>query len=175
MQKQKDGGASIQRGIGEGFTVPTLIVTDARLGLTELHGMQKTTRSKLHERSTGARTRKRGMTMKTFEFTIIASGLDEAADDFETRFYDNGCDDATVSFQKGTILVDFARDAESLEGAINSAIADVRKAGATVERVEPDPLVSLSDIASRSGLTRAAVHNYATQKRGEDSPLPVQE
>ena len=132
--------------------------------------MQETTRSKLRGQSNDAHTRKRVMTMKTYEFTIIASGLDETADDFESRFYDNGCDDATVSFQKGTILVDFAREANNLEEAISSALSDVRKTGAKVERVEPDPLVSLSDIASRANLTRAAVHNYATQKRGEGFP-----
>lgn len=170
MQKQKDGGVSTPKGIGGDYTVPTLTVMDAKLESTELPRMQETTRSKLREQSNDAHTRKRGMTMKTYEFTIIASGLDETADDFESRFYDNGCDDATVSFQKGNILVDFAREANNLEEAISSALSDVRETGAKVERVEPDPLVSLSDIATRSGLTRAALHNYATQKRGEGFP-----
>ncbi|WP_342627186.1 hypothetical protein AAC691_12920 [Nguyenibacter vanlangensis] len=110
--------------------------------------------------------------MKTYEFSIIASGLDEAADDFEGRFYDNGCDDATVSFQKGNIILDFAREAESLNSAIESAIADVRRAGAKVERVEPDPLVSLTDIATRSGISKAAVSLYVANKRGEGFPSP---
>lgn len=110
--------------------------------------------------------------MKTHEFSIIASGPDHTADDFEGRFYDNGCDDATVSFQKGNIILDFARDASTLEDAIISAIADVRKAGARVERVEPDPLVSLSDIAARAGLSRAAVSLYASGQRGEGFPPP---
>ena len=39
--------------------------------------------------------------MKKYEFSIIASGLDPEAEDFEKRFYDAGCDDATISFQKG--------------------------------------------------------------------------
>ena len=34
--------------------------------------------------------------MKKFEFSIIASGLDPAAEDFEQRFYDAGCDDAPI-------------------------------------------------------------------------------
>lgn len=111
--------------------------------------------------------------MKMFEFSIIASGLDPQANDFEARFYDAGCDDALVAFQKGRIILDFAREAETVQEAISSAVDDVRRAGARVERVEPDPLVSLSDIAQRSGLTRAAVHNYASGERRADFPAPV--
>ena len=111
--------------------------------------------------------------MTTFEFTIVASGLDHEADDFEDRFFEAGCDDATIAFMRGAIIVQFARRAEYLSGAIESAIADVRKTGATVDRVEPDYLVSLSEIAERSGLTRAAISNYARGERGRDFPHPV--
>lgn len=110
--------------------------------------------------------------METFEFTIIATGLDPEADDFESRFYDGNCDDASVSFQKGHILLDFARDAETLEHAIASAVADARAAGATVERVEPDPLVSMADMASRSDMTRSAMTNYVKGHRQEGFPPP---
>lgn len=111
--------------------------------------------------------------MKMHEFSIVASGLDPAADDFESRFFNAGCDDATISFQKGHIIADFAREASSLEEAIASAILAVFKAGAKVERVEPDPLVSLSDMAARAGVTRAAMTNYAQGKRGKHFPPPI--
>src|SRR5262249_19902136 len=111
--------------------------------------------------------------MKTYEFSIVASGLDPSADDFETRFYDAGCNDATISFQKGHIIVDFAREADAVDAAIVSAIECVKAAGAVVERVEPDPFVNLSDIAARTGMTRAAVSQYSTGSRREDFPLPV--
>ena len=111
--------------------------------------------------------------MKTHEFTIVASGLDPEADDFEDRFYEAGCDDATLSFQKGVTLLEFARAAPSFATALISAIADVQRAGAKVERVEPDYLVSLSDIASRTGLSRAAISLYGKGERGEDFPTPV--
>lgn len=110
--------------------------------------------------------------MKTYEFTIVASGLDPSAEDFESRFYDAGCDDATIAFQKGHIIVDFARVAESMEAAIASAIKDVRAAGAQVERIEPDPLVSLADIAARTGMSRAAMTQYAKGQRGSGFPAP---
>ncbi|MGH6877961.1 MAG: hypothetical protein ACREHV_11390, partial [Rhizomicrobium sp.] len=91
--------------------------------------------------------------MKTYEFTIVATGLDPEAEDFEDRFFDAGCEDATIAFQKGAIVLEFAREAPNFLKAVASAIADVDKAGATIERVEPDHLVSLSEIARRSGLT----------------------
>lgn len=113
--------------------------------------------------------------MKTFEFSIIASGLDHEADDFEDRFFEAGCDDATIAFARGVIILAFAREANKLEAAITSAIANVRAAEAQVERIEPDSLVSLSEIAHRSGLTRQAISNYAAGKgkRAEGFPRPV--
>lgn len=110
--------------------------------------------------------------MNKYDFTIIASGLDPEADDFETRFFEAGCDDASISFQKGHILVDVAREASSLVEAIVTAVANVRAAGAAVERIEPDPLVSLSDMATRSGLGRAAMSNYYKGHRLEGFPAP---
>lgn len=111
--------------------------------------------------------------MKTFEFAIVASGLDPEADDFEDRFFEANCDDATIAFARGSIILQFAREAETLDDAIVTAIADVRKAGARVDRIEPDYLVSLSEIAERAGLTRAAISHYARGDRGRDFPHPV--
>jgi hypothetical protein len=111
--------------------------------------------------------------MKTYEFSIIASGLNPEAEDFEARFYNAGCDDATIAFQKGHIIVDFAREAPSIEEAISSAVENVLSTGATIDRVEPDPLVSLSDIAARSNMTRAAISLYAKGERGRDFPAPA--
>ena len=111
--------------------------------------------------------------MKKFEFSIIASGLDPAAEDFEQRFYDAGCDDAAIAFQKGHIIVDFTREAKSIGEAIVTAVRNVQAAGARVDRVEPDPLVSLSDIAARSGMTRAAMTQYSKGQRAKDFPVRV--
>src|ERR1700722_18114035 len=113
------------------------------------------------------------MKKKKYEFSIIASGLDPAAEDFEQRFYDVGCDDATISFQKGHIIVDFAREAKSIDEAVLSAMKDVEAVGARVERIEPDPLVSLADIAARTGMSRAAMTQYSKGQRGKDFPPPV--
>ncbi len=111
--------------------------------------------------------------MKTFEFSIIASGLDPEAEDFADRFFQAGCDDATISFQKGHIILDFAREAASISNAISSAVKNVQQAGACVNRVEPDPLVSLSDMAARTGMSRAAMTQYSKGQRSKDFPAPV--
>ncbi|MEW5421403.1 helix-turn-helix transcriptional regulator [Amorphus sp. 3PC139-8] len=111
--------------------------------------------------------------MKSFSFTIVASGLNPEAEDFEDRFFAAGCDDATISLVRSRILLDFDREAKNLIQAVVSAVRDVERAGARVERIEPDPLVSISDIAERSGLTRQAVSLYARGERGAGFPAPV--
>jgi hypothetical protein len=108
-----------------------------------------------------------------YEFSVIASGLDPGAEDFESRFYDVGCDDATISFQKGHIIVDFAREAQSVDLAIASAVEAVSATGARIDRIEPDPLVSLADIAARTNMSRAAMTQYSKRQRGKDFPPPV--
>ena len=111
--------------------------------------------------------------MRTFEFTIIATGLDPEAEDFADRFFEAGCDDATISFQKGVIVLDFAREANTFASAVLTACADCAKAGANILHVEPDNLVSLSDIAKRAQLTRAAVSYYTRGERDCGFPAPI--
>lgn len=111
--------------------------------------------------------------MKDHEFTIIASGLTPNDERFEDCFFDAGCDDATLSFQKCVIILEFHREAGSFAQAVASAYEDVLRAGATVERIEPDHLVSLSEIAERSGLTRQAISLYTRAERGANFPGPV--
>jgi predicted DNA-binding transcriptional regulator AlpA len=42
-----------------------------------------------------------------------------------------------------------------------------------VDRIEPDPLVSLADVAARTGMSRAAMTQYSKAQRGKDFPTPV--
>lgn len=111
--------------------------------------------------------------MKTHEFTIVASGLNPEMGGYEDRFFEAGCDDATLSFQKGVIIAEFAREAVSFSKAVSTAYEDMLKTGAKIDRVEPDYLVSLSDIAERSGLTRQAISLYTKAERGSGFPNPV--
>lgn len=111
--------------------------------------------------------------MNTYQFTIIASGLDPEADDFEDRFFEAGCDDATISVQRGATILEFTREAKSFPHALVSAFLDVQKAGAKVVHFEPDHLVSLSEIAQRAKLSRSAITHFAKGNRGKDFPAPV--
>jgi hypothetical protein len=49
----------------------------------------------------------------------------------------------------------------------------VQAVGATVERLEPDPLVSLADIAARTEMSRATMSLYAKEQRAEGFPAPI--
>lgn len=111
--------------------------------------------------------------MPLYEFSIVATGLNPTEDNFEAAFFEKGADDATISFQRGLIILDFSREAPSMIAALESAIAAVKAAGANIVRIEPDPLVTLSDIAQRAHLTRAAVSLYAKGERSEGFPVPV--
>jgi hypothetical protein len=111
--------------------------------------------------------------MNKYEFTIIASGLDPNSADFADRFFDAGCDDATIAFVKGVIVLEFEREARNFAHALISAVQNVQQAGATVKHIEPDYLVSLSDIADRCKISRAAVSLFAKGKRGAGFPAPI--
>jgi hypothetical protein len=111
--------------------------------------------------------------MSQYEFTLIATGLDPTAADLEDRFFNAGCIDATVAFVKGRIVVEFQREARNFSHALASAIRDVTQAGALIEHIEPDYLVSLSDIADRCALSRSALTLFAKGERGDGFPAPV--
>jgi hypothetical protein len=116
--------------------------------------------------------------MTDFEFKLFCSGVDTDDDSFLDRLYEADCDDATVFFKDGYVCLDFTRESENAESAVVSAIRDFERSGigGTVERVEPEDLASLSEIASRVGVTRASLQKYARgeSKVGKDFPAPVQ-
>ena len=73
-------------------------------------------------------------TSATFEFSIVVSGIDPFASDFDNRFFEAGCADATISFQRGAIMLAFSLKAASFDAAVASALADIARAGADLER-----------------------------------------
>jgi hypothetical protein len=85
--------------------------------------------------------------METFEFTLVISG-DVMSDEAINALFEAGCDDATFGGVDTSSFGGFNREAETLEQAIASAIAQVESVpGLVVRRVEPDDLVTLSEIA----------------------------
>lgn len=110
--------------------------------------------------------------MSDFEFSFLVSGIDPHADDFADRFFEAGCDDATIVLTRGLIAVCFARQADNYAQAVVSGYGDILKTGANIARFEPDYLVSQSEIAKRSNLSKAAISLYVKGERGGDFPSP---
>jgi len=77
--------------------------------------------------------------MVRYDCTLVLSGPAELTDQLVEDLYDAGCDDGSPSSRAGVIMVTLHREAESLEQAIRSGIADVQKAGCQVGRVEIVP------------------------------------
>ena len=73
--------------------------------------------------------------MKKYDFTLILSGALNLTEDIAEALFEAGCDDGTPGTSEGVFLIDFHREAKSLEEAIQSAIANVKSAGYKVERV----------------------------------------
>ena len=73
--------------------------------------------------------------MKTYEFVATLSPGTEHSDDFVEALCEAGCDDGSVWSSEGVVHIGFSRQAESLEEAIRSAVADVQKAGSQVAQV----------------------------------------
>jgi hypothetical protein len=105
-------------------------------------------------------------------FTLILDGDVEAHLD---ELFEAGCDDATFGSVDGVSYAEFDREAETLADAVRSALEAIAGVdGLGVRRVEPDDLVTASEIAKRLGRSRESVRLLAAGKRGDGSfPAPV--
>jgi hypothetical protein len=110
--------------------------------------------------------------MTNFDFTLIVGNVDPSIEGFEDRFFEAGCDDATIALMNGHVALCFDRDARDFQTAVFTAYEDVLSAGSLVLRFEPDFLVSASEIATRAKLSRAAVSLYARGERADGFPAP---
>ena len=73
--------------------------------------------------------------MKKYDFSLYLDGS-VMPDEIVEQLYEAGCDDATFGVSNGEAWAGFSRDARSLEDAIVSAVAVLRKFGFRVTRVE---------------------------------------
>ena len=71
-----------------------------------------------------------------YEFHVILKESTEITEELADELFEAGCDDGTPGTLCGVPYVSFHREAESLESAIRSAVADIQKAGCVVERVQ---------------------------------------
>jgi hypothetical protein len=78
-----------------------------------------------------------------YDFTFLLSGVDELTGEVADVLYEAGCDDASPQSTGSKVYVTFHREASSLEGAIKSAVTDVRKAGLEVSQVEIEDFENL--------------------------------
>jgi hypothetical protein len=74
--------------------------------------------------------------MRYYEFDVVLAGLTEISDELADALFESGCDDGTPCSSEGIAWIGFTREADSLESAIRSAVADVQKAHCTVSRVQ---------------------------------------
>lgn len=74
--------------------------------------------------------------MVTYEFCLIL-GHELHIEEIADALYAAGCDDGTPYSSEGVAAIGFSREANSLEEAIRSALADVNKAGFSVQQALP--------------------------------------
>ncbi len=68
--------------------------------------------------------------MKKFNFTIFIRDLSTSDICIEDRLFEVGCNDASVCSTNDNIYLEFIREAETLDFAIQSAIKDIEMATA---------------------------------------------
>lgn len=113
--------------------------------------------------------------MSFYRFTLIVECPDIQSDRAIDALFDAGCDDALVGRADGIQYVDFDREGPNPETAILSAIADVeRLPDVEVIRIAGCGLVSMADIATRTGRSRESTRLLVTNERGPGRfPAPV--
>ena len=74
--------------------------------------------------------------MTSWDFTVILKGVAEMSDNLANALYEAGCDDGTAGSSCGEATVSFSRESDTLQNAIASAVADIRRAGCKVCRVQ---------------------------------------
>ena len=113
--------------------------------------------------------------MPSHHFTLIVEGADLQGADTLDALFEAGCDDALVG-RSGTVqYIDFDREADQLDQAIFSAVANVETVPALhVERIADAGLASIAAIARRTGRTRESVRLLIAGDRGPGGfPPPV--
>ena len=91
--------------------------------------------------------------MSNHEFRLVLADMSDVSTDDADTLYEAGCSDATFGSCEGVAFGDFDREAETLEEAIRSAIADVQKAGLSVARLEHVEQTLVSEINAELGST----------------------
>lgn len=136
-------------------SVPTQPGTDAAGRSSPLPEFQNTTLARSAAWSTSAPTspKARRSDVQTYTFSVILGDQTEMTEDLAEALAAAGCDDGLAGSCGGVAAVIFDRQAESLEQAVRSAIADVQKAGcrAAWVKIEPHDLGSPAPAGTNTG------------------------
>ena len=73
-----------------------------------------------------------------WRFTVFIKGLTEFTDDQVDALYEAGCSDGSLASGDGQAWIGFDREADSLQAAVRSAIADIGRVGLEIDHVEID-------------------------------------
>ncbi|WP_308028514.1 XRE family transcriptional regulator [Neisseria bergeri] len=111
--------------------------------------------------------------MTLYHFSILIRDAGAETEGLEDRLFEAGCGDALVCFAGRAVYLEFDREAESARAAVDSAMADIRRAGFADLVLQESGYATLAEMAARSGLSRAALSNYANGRRGAAFPAPV--
>lgn len=101
--------------------------------------------------------------MIAYEFTFVVDH--RLSEDEVDRLFERA-DDVTPEREQGRTLLGFDRASTSLAKALVSALRDVEAAGLMVGSVRSEDLVTLKEIAARTGRTYESVRLLAAGKRG---------
>ncbi|MBW3579215.1 MAG: hypothetical protein KY462_16080 [Actinobacteria bacterium] len=106
--------------------------------------------------------------MTLYHFTLIVEGADLQTDARLDSLWEAGCDDATFGVAAGVQHAAFDREADSYADAVVAAIRQIEQAvpEARVTRLETDELVTVADIARRTGRTHESVRLLVSGGRG---------
>ena len=86
--------------------------------------------------------------MKTIDFVVYLTGVDEMTEAVAESLFAAGCDGVPGS-REGRAMIQYAREANSMEEAVFAALDEIKKAGLDFSTVEIDP-ESLHEMFSQS-------------------------
>jgi hypothetical protein len=84
------------------------------------------------------KTTKKGL-KKTYSFTLFYTGADELTQGLCDSLFEAGCDDALLGLVDDVITLDFDREADSYQEALQSAIRNVDESGTGLKLVRVEP------------------------------------
>lgn len=102
-----------------------------------------------------------------YSFRITFRGDLGDPEEVVDALYGSGCDDATVSVERdgSAGYADFDRDADDALTAVVTAVEQIEATGLHIDSVGDD-LVSVADIAERTGRSQQTVSAWITKVRG---------